>query len=72
MADQADMAQMEAEMISEAMMRFRASEQQGESLAECEKCGNEIPKARREAIKACRLCVECQSVNETKARLMRK
>ncbi|WP_376746746.1 MULTISPECIES: TraR/DksA C4-type zinc finger protein [Stutzerimonas stutzeri subgroup] len=34
---------------------------QGVSLTECEECGDEIPPARREAVKGCRLCIACQA-----------
>lgn len=34
---------------------------EGVSLSECEECGVEIPPARREAVKGCRLCIECQA-----------
>lgn len=37
---------------------------QGESLAECEDCGDEIPAARREAAKGCTRCVDCQQHHE--------
>ena len=33
---------------------------QGVSLTECEECGDDIPKARQEAVKGCRLCFDCQ------------
>lgn len=32
----------------------------GESLYECEECGNPIPQARREAVPGVRLCIACQ------------
>jgi len=34
---------------------------QGESLTECEGCGGEIPQARRDAVKGCRMCTDCQA-----------
>ncbi|WP_410478686.1 TraR/DksA C4-type zinc finger protein [Pseudomonas sp. zfem003] len=40
---------------------------QGESAEECDDCGQEIPKARREAVPGCRLCVQCQGFAERKA-----
>lgn len=39
-----------------------------ESASECDECGNPIPKARQLAVRGCRLCIECQSVNEAKAK----
>lgn len=40
-----------------------------ESATECDDCACEIPKARREAIRGCRLCVECQAIAERKRAL---
>lgn len=34
----------------------------GESLSECESCGNDIPKERQKAVDACRTCFECAQV----------
>ena len=42
-----------------ARVRRRLAEA-GESLAECEECGELIPPARRLAIPGVRLCLECQ------------
>ncbi|HAF94050.1 MAG TPA: hypothetical protein DCG67_20110 [Pseudomonas sp.] len=50
----------------EELQRLIASrvQYQGESLAECEECGVEIPLARREAVRGCRLCTECQAFED--------
>jgi len=47
----------------EELQRLIASrvQYQGESLTECEGCGDQIPPARREAVKGCRLCIACQA-----------
>lgn len=47
----------------EELQRFITSrvQYQGESLTECEGCGGEIPQARREAVKGCRMCIACQA-----------
>ena len=37
---------------------------QGVSLSECEGCGGDIPKARQDAVKGCRLCFHCQSYED--------
>lgn len=37
---------------------------QGVSLTECEECGYDIPKARQEAVKGCRLCFGCQDYED--------
>ena len=34
------------------------------STAECKRCGNEIPEARRRVVPGVRLCVECQTAVE--------
>lgn len=46
----------------------KAMEKQAEqpSLSECEECGEEIPLARRLAVKGCRLCVYCKALTERK------
>jgi len=48
----------------EALQRLIDSrvQYQGESLDECEGCGGEIPQARRDAVKGCRMCFDCQQV----------
>ncbi len=53
MAQQRELDEREAAIA--ARVRY-----EGVSLSECEECGVEIPPARREAVKGCRLCVECQ------------
>ena len=37
---------------------------QGVSLSECIECGEDIPEARQNAIKGCKLCVKCQTKKE--------
>lgn len=39
---------------------------QGVSAAACDDCGEDIPEARRLAVPGCRLCVECQGLQEVK------
>lgn len=50
----------------EALQRLIDSrvQYQGESLAECEGCGGEIPQARRDAVKGCRMCTDCQGIED--------
>jgi RNA polymerase-binding transcription factor DksA len=45
---------------------------QGVSLSECEECGDDIPKARQDAVKGCRLCVACQGVVDQRAMGVRR
>lgn len=46
--------------IEDAVARARSGLPHGESLHECEECGEPIPEARRKAIPGVRLCVNCQ------------
>jgi len=46
--------------IEDAVARARRDIPGGESLKECEECGDTIPEARRKAIPGVRLCVKCQ------------
>lgn len=66
MADLADVAQEHAETLAATLARYQHKEPIGESLSECEQCGNDIPEPRRLAVKGCRLCIACQSVLEAK------
>ena len=43
----------------------------GESLSECESCGNEIPEARQKAVQGCTLCIACAEVLELMGRARR-
>ncbi len=47
--------------VEDALAHIREQLPRGESLEHCEECGEEIPQARRKAIKGVRLCVTCQS-----------
>ncbi|HFZ8993606.1 TPA: DksA/TraR family C4-type zinc finger protein [Citrobacter freundii] len=46
--------------IEDAVARVRGELPKGESLLECEECGDPIPEARRKAIPGVRLCLTCQ------------
>lgn len=50
-----------ADSLSDEVARARSRLPRGESLAECEECGEDIPRARREALPGVRLCLACQS-----------
>ena len=45
---------------------------QGVSLSECEGCGGDIPKARQDAVKGCRLCFHCQSYEDKRTAGVRR
>ncbi len=46
--------------IEDAVQRARSELAGGPSLSECEECGAQIPRARREAVPGVRLCITCQ------------
>ncbi len=53
-----------AHSIEDEVARARSLLPRGESLTECEECGEEIPLARRKALPGVRLCVACQQEHE--------
>ena len=67
MADDVDLA---GDRIEIEMGRLLAAFQPatGESLTECEACGNDIPEARQKAVQGCTLCIACAEVRELRAR----
>ncbi len=46
--------------IEDAIQRARSRLPRGESLGQCEECGEAIPVARRKAVPGVRLCISCQ------------
>ena len=50
--------------IEDAVTHARSKLPRGESLENCEECGNAIPAARREAVPGVRLCVACQAEHD--------
>ena len=52
--------------IEDAVARARGEIPRGESLKECEECGEPIPEARRKAIPGVRLCITCQQDIDSK------
>ena len=65
MADIADIGNDEMQRhLDQALAAFQPAT--GESLSECEECGNEIPEARQKAVKGCTLCVACKEVMEAR------
>lgn len=47
--------------VEDAVARARRRLPKGESLANCEDCGEPIPEARRLAVPGVRRCIACQS-----------
>ncbi len=71
MADEVDVAQGNAERyIASAIHDVQRSiaPLPPEVAADCEDCGDEIPKARREAVPWTRTCIECAETREREAR----
>ena len=61
--DGAEQAQID-DTVEDALQRVRSEIPAGDSLRECEECGEPIPEARRRALPGVRLCVACQSVRD--------
>lgn len=61
--DGAVQAQIDAS-LADALEHIREQLPRGESLCECEECGENIPIGRREAMPGVRLCIGCQSVRD--------
>ncbi|MGN6314328.1 MAG: DksA/TraR family C4-type zinc finger protein [Rhodanobacteraceae bacterium] len=51
--------------IADAVARARSKKAAGPSLKHCAECGEPIPEARRKAVPGVRLCVSCQSAQDT-------
>ena len=52
--------------IEDAVARVRGELPQGESLHECEECGDPILEARRKAVPGVRLCLACQQEKDSR------
>ncbi len=52
--------------VTDAVLHARALLPSGESLAECEACGEDIPERRRAALPGVRTCVACQSARDAR------
>ncbi|MFK8016504.1 MAG: DksA/TraR family C4-type zinc finger protein [Gammaproteobacteria bacterium] len=53
--------------VDDAVKRARDQLPRGDSLRDCEECGELIPEARRAAVPGVRLCVACQSEQDQMA-----
>jgi phage/conjugal plasmid C-4 type zinc finger TraR family protein len=62
--------QIDATVDSE-VERARSSMPRGESLTNCEECGEAIPAARRRAVPGVRRCVQCQAELDEEQRIER-
>jgi phage/conjugal plasmid C-4 type zinc finger TraR family protein len=69
--EEAEMAQLHSiHLHLNAIEAIRAKMPKGPSLEECEDCGDEIPLARRLAVRGCTMCISCQEINEKKKRMI--
>ena len=69
--EEAEMAQLHSiHLHLNAIEKVRQSMPKGESLEFCEECGDDIPEARRLAVKGVTMCIHCQEIAERKKRLM--
>ena len=65
--EESEMGQLHAIHLNmNAIAEVRRKMGTGPSLEECEECGEDIPKARQEAIQGCKYCVHCQEAFERK------
>lgn len=59
--EEAEIAQMQDMIFNmQALNAHLRTQSNGPSLTHCEECGDEIPEARRLAVKACRHCISCK------------
>lgn len=71
MADNIDNGTEIAELFLTASLSNRVI-YEGESAAHCEECDVEIPLKRQQAIRGCRLCVECASIQESRNKRIKR
>jgi phage/conjugal plasmid C-4 type zinc finger TraR family protein len=54
--------------VKDAVLAARLRLPSGESAADCDLCGEDIPEARRKALPGVRTCVACQSQRDAAVR----
>jgi phage/conjugal plasmid C-4 type zinc finger TraR family protein len=63
--EETEMGQLHAlHLNSNAIAAVQARMPKGESLEQCEDCGDDIPEQRRLAAKGCIRCIHCQTIFE--------
>ncbi len=50
--------------VEDAVKHARSRLARGESLKQCEQCGESIPEARRQALPGVRKCIACQEAED--------
>lgn len=58
------------DFIKDEIARVRSRLSGGESLRECENCGEPIPESRRLAVPGVRLCLQCQQEEDSRHRVV--
>jgi phage/conjugal plasmid C-4 type zinc finger TraR family protein len=65
--EETEMGQLQALHLNRnAIAAVQARMPKGESLEQCEDCGDDIPEERRKAAKGCIRCIHCQGLFERK------
>lgn len=68
MQDSIDQANELAQREIDSILARRKTNTICESAIHCKGCEEAIPQARREAVKGCRYCVECQQIEDLRNR----
>ncbi|EAO0388324.1 conjugal transfer protein TraR [Salmonella enterica] len=70
MADELDHLQVQEDLLTRLHIQaaWQQLRREGESLSECENCGNDIPLRRQQTIPGVRTCTECQRVLEIRGK----
>lgn len=72
MADVIDMANERAQLeLDAAIAALTGGISTAESALYCEECDEQIPEKRRELIRGCTHCVQCQGINEQRQKAFR-
>lgn len=64
MVDEIDRASEQEEYLREVALQKHVATNNWPSADWCEDCGQPIPKARRDLVKGCVTCVDCQELRE--------
>lgn len=73
MPDIADLAQQHAELAElELAERIAGRQYKGASAQFCDDCDEAIPEARREAVRGCQTCMDCQELLDLKSKGVRR
>lgn len=68
-----DAQKIEQHLLNAALSMHREqANKPGAAFEHCQECGITIPKQRREAVKNCSTCVDCQSLIEIKQQHYRR